>query len=96
MLVMNREPPRVKALRKKAALAPESDLGVVMAYADRLRDELEAAGQLELSDEQILAAAGPATDEIGGKGAWVLGRKDLLAIAHAILHAAGREGDRQG
>jgi hypothetical protein len=37
-LAITREPLRVKALRKKAPLAPESDLGVLMAYADLLAD----------------------------------------------------------
>jgi hypothetical protein len=92
MSAMNREPLRVKALRKKAALAPESDLGVVMAYADLLRDEIERLElPPELPDARIVEVAGPATDEIGGKDVWTLGRKDLVRLAHGILQAAIRE-----
>ena len=94
---LNREPLRVKALRKKAALAPESDLGVVMAYADRLRDEIERLErQPELSDARVLEVAGPATDQIGGKDVWMLGSKDLLRLAHELLHAAEQQRVRKG
>jgi len=66
MSAMNREPLRVKALRKKAALAPESDLGILRAYADQLRDEIERLQvPPDLTDEQIMAVAGPATERAG-------------------------------
>ena len=89
---LNREPLRVKALRKKAALAPESDLGGVMAYADRLRDEIECLErQPELPDARVLEVAGPATDQIGGKDVWMLGENDLVRLAGDLLTRAMQE-----
>ena len=89
---MNREPLRLKALRKKAALAPASDLGVMMAYADALADEIDRMGMpLDLPDASILGVAGPPTDQIGGQPVWMLGQRDILRLAHDLLHAAERE-----
>ena len=65
-----------------------------MAYADLLRDEIERLElPPELPDARIMEVAGPATDQIGGKDVWMLGRKDLLRLAHDLVQAALRERD---
>lgn len=86
-----REPLLVKHLRKKAKLAPTSDIGVLMAYLDQLSDALEAAGDLRLTDEQVLQAAGPPTHEVGGQPVWELSEQALHRLAHALLAAAMRD-----
>jgi hypothetical protein len=52
-------------------------------------ERLEAP--LDLTPEKVLAAAGPATAEIGDAPVWTLGEKDLVRLAHAFLTAAVHE-----
>ncbi|MDM0022653.1 hypothetical protein [Variovorax saccharolyticus] len=87
---MNRGPLRVKAPRRKADLAPEGDLGVLMAHADRLQEVLEATGQCDLSDEQRPAVPAPATDSIGGKSIWSSGSVTLCGCPSRLQARVGR------
>ncbi|MDM0000764.1 hypothetical protein QTI24_19275 [Variovorax sp. J22P240] len=83
-----REPLSVTRLRK----SPSADAKILLAYIDALVDEVERLEiPLTLSREAIFEAVGMPTDTIGGEPAWVLGGRDLVRLAHAILEAAMKE-----
>jgi hypothetical protein len=82
-----REPLSVYRLRFRRKPSPE--VTILLAHIDALVDEINRLEvPLTLSDEAILETAGPATDQIGGKDAWLYGERDLVRLTHAILEAA--------
>ena len=90
-----REPPSVRHLRRS-----RGQLGyarILLEHIDILVQEIDRLqAPLALSEEAILDTAGPATDSIGGKDLWMLGREDLLRLAGDLLLAAEREREGHG
>jgi len=79
------EPLSVSRLRRN----PTRDVALLLAHVDALVDEVDRLEvPLTLSPEAVLEVAGPSTDEIGDQDVWILGAKDLVRLAAAILEAA--------
>jgi len=60
-------------------------------HLDALVERLERFEKLDLTDAQILAAAGPATGSLDSEGLWELRSHDLIRLARRILEAAMKE-----
>ncbi|MDR6860546.1 hypothetical protein [Variovorax guangxiensis] len=82
---MTSEPRTIARIRKSPSSPTER---LLLAHIDTLVDQLERYEGLELTDEQILAVAGPPTDSLGGKDVWMLGTRDLTRLARQFLAAA--------
>lgn len=82
------EPPAVARIR--TVPAPSGEVQILLARIDALTERLKAFENVPLTDEKILAAAGPATSRIGNKDVWELGEHELLKLARKLM-AAMRE-----
>jgi len=81
------EPRTIARIRKNAT----PTMTILLNYVDELTDRLDRLSALNLTDEQIMRVAGPATDQIGGCDVWMLGTQDLIRLARALLTAAAQE-----